>query len=37
LWVLPLVLALAIPGVGVLGSLGIVVAMLIFHRDARNA
>tara|TARA_R110001599_G_scaffold85256_11_gene229053 strand:+ start:2420 stop:3085 length:666 start_codon:yes stop_codon:yes gene_type:complete len=37
LWVLPLVLALAIPGVGVLGSFGIVVAMLIFHRDARNA
>ncbi|MEQ8300346.1 MAG: hypothetical protein RH945_07360 [Hyphomonas sp.] len=30
-------MALAIPGVGVLGSFGIVVAMLIFHRDARNA
>lgn len=37
LWVLPLVLALAIPGVGVLGSLAVVVVMLIFHRDARNA
>lgn len=37
LWVLPLVLALAIPGVGVLGSLAVVIAMLVFHRDARNA
>ena len=37
LWALPLVLALALPGVGVLGSLAVVIAMLVFHRDARSA
>ena len=37
LWALPLVLALALPGVGVLGSLAVVIAMLVFYRDARNA
>ncbi len=37
LWAAPLILALAIPGVGVLCSLAIVLAALVFHRDARSA
>ena len=37
LWALPLLFPLALPGLGALFSLGVVVLALIFHKDARRA
>ena len=37
LWALPLLFSLALPGIGALFSLAVVVIALIFHKDARRA